>query len=237
MDRVAHIRTEEKKYHDHCFEHYTLFEPGSWLHKPVKTVMDLLEHFNDRRDLKVLDLGCGIGRNSIPMAEAFKNRNGRIICVDLLESAIEKLNNYSKEYGVQQCIETILSDIESFDIKEAEYDAIIAVSALEHVSSEEALTRKLHEMTLGTRLNGINCIIINTNVREVVIDSNLALDPMFEVNLSTDRLLAILDQQYEGWEIMIRIVKPLIFEIDRNSIPVNLSADCITFEARRICES
>jgi len=234
MDKVAHIRTEEKKYHDQCFEQYTLFEPGSWLHKPVKTVMDILEHFSDRRDLKVLDLGCGIGRNSIPMAETLKNRNGRIVCVDLLESAIEKLNNYSKEYGVEQGIETVLSDIEHFDIKEAEYDIIIAVSALEHVSSEEVLVRKLHEMTIGTTCNGINCIIINSNIREVVKESNLALDPMFEVNLSTDRLLEILDQQYEGWEILDRKVKPLVFEIDRNSIQVNLSADCITFEAKKL---
>ncbi|WP_068648190.1 class I SAM-dependent methyltransferase [Paenibacillus antarcticus] len=173
MNRIAHIRTEEKKYHDHCFEHYTLFEPGSWLHKPVKSVIDLLEHFNDRRDLKVLDLGCGIGRNSIPMAEILKNRNGRIVCVDLLESAIEKLNNYSKEYGVEQGIETVLSEIEHFDIKEAEYDVIIALSALEHVSSEEALIRKLHEMTVGTTCNGINCIIINSNIREVVKESNI----------------------------------------------------------------
>ena len=83
--------------------------------------------------MNVLDLGCGIGRNSIPMAETLKNRNGRIVCVDLLESAIEKLNDYSKEYGVQQYIETVLSDIEHFDIIENEYDVIIAVSVLEHV--------------------------------------------------------------------------------------------------------
>ncbi len=234
MDRVAHIRTEEKKYHDLCFEKYKLFEPGSWLHKPVKSVMGVFEKFNDRQNMNVLDLGCGIGRNSIPMAETLKNRNGRIVCVDLLESAIEKLNEYSKEYGVQQCIETVLSDIEFFNIEENEYDVIIAVSVLEHVSTEEALARKLHEMTVGTKHNGINCIIINSNIREVVIESNVELDPMFEVNSSTDRLLEILDQQYKGWEVHSRLVKPMAFEIDRNDLPVKLSADCITFAVRKI---
>lgn len=45
MDRVDRIRSEEKTYHDLCYENYKLFEQGTWLHKPVQTVLDLLEQF------------------------------------------------------------------------------------------------------------------------------------------------------------------------------------------------
>jgi 2-polyprenyl-3-methyl-5-hydroxy-6-metoxy-1,4-benzoquinol methylase len=64
MNKIDYIREEEKKYHEHCYDNYKLFEEGSWLHKPVKTVMDLFTYFDGKPELRVLDLGCGIGRNS-----------------------------------------------------------------------------------------------------------------------------------------------------------------------------
>jgi len=233
MNRVEMIRTEEKKYHDYCYENYNLFEPGSWLHRPVRTIMELLEQFESYDYLKVLDLGSGIGRNSIPIAETLKNRDGKVVCVDILESAIEKLDDYSEKYGVQSFIETKLSDIDRFWIEPAEYDLIVSVSALEHVSSEQVLEHKLKEMVLGTKPNGANCIIISTNIQEVTIDTNRDLDPMFEVNISTERMLGMLDLQYLGWDIQQRFVKHLEYDIERSGQPVKLTTDCITFVAKK----
>lgn len=234
MDRVAKIRSEEKKYHDFCYDTYNLFEPGSWLHKPVKTIIDLVNEYKDREYLCVLDLGSGIGRNSIPIAESLKNRNGKVVCVDLLESAIDKLHSYSQAFGVEQFIETRLSEIEQFTIEGSEYDIIVAVSALEHVSSEKVLGRKLNEMNVGTKANGSICIIIGTNIREVNLETGQELDPMFEVNISTERMMSLLVQQYAGWEIKQQVVKQLEYEIDRDGQPVKLTSDCITFVAKKI---
>ena len=233
MNRISNIRAEEKKYHDLCYEQYRLFEPGSWLHKPVKTVMDLVEEYKHKEFLSVLDLGAGVGRNSIPIAESMKNRDGRVVCVDLLESAINKLNEYSKHFGVERFIEAKLSDMEQFKIEQDSYDIIVAVSALEHVSSEKALISKLNEMVLGTKSDGANCIIIGSNIKEISLESGLELDPMFEVNIATETMLDFLDQQYAGWEIQKRLVNQLQFEIDRNGQPVKLTTDCITFVAKK----
>lgn len=232
MNRVDIIRSEEKKYHDFCYENYNLFEPGTWLHRPVRTVLDLLEEFKDNASFSVLDLGSGIGRNSIPIAESMKNRNGKVVCVDLLHTAIEKLHYYSEQRGLQDIMEIRLSDIENFTINQAEYDLIIAVSALEHVSSEEALVKKLNEMVLGIKINGANCIIIGSNIREVTLETNMELDPMFEVNLSTERMLELLDSQYFGWEIQKRFIKELQYDIQREGQTVKLTTDCITFVAK-----
>ncbi|WP_339320048.1 class I SAM-dependent methyltransferase [Paenibacillus sp. FSL R10-2734] len=234
MDRIANIRTEEKKYHDMCYDSYNLFEPGSWLHRPVKTVIDLLEEYRDQEYLSVLDLGAGIGRNSIPIAESMKNRNGKVVCVDLLESAIEKLEGYSRKFGVEPFIVTRLSDIEHFIIDQGEYEIILAVSALEHVSSEKALEKKLSEMISGTKTNGTNCIIIGSNIQEVNLENGQELDPMFEVNISRERMMELLDHQYTGWEVKQRFVKQLEFEIDRKGQPVKLTTDCITFVAKKV---
>lgn len=234
MDRVANIRTEEKKYHDMCYDSYNLFEPGSWLHRPVQTVINLLNDYTDQEYLSVLDLGSGVGRNSIPAAESMKNRNGKVVCVDLLESAIEKLESYSQKFGVEPFIVTRLSDIEHFIIAQEEYDIILAVSSLEHVSSEKALERKLNEMIRGTKRNGTNCIIIGSNIQEVNLENGQKLDPMFEVNLSTEKMMDLLVHQYIEWEVQQQFVKQLEYEIDRKGQAVKLTTDCITFVAKKL---
>lgn len=233
MDRIAKIRLEEKKYHDECYDTYNLFEPGSWLHKPVSTVINLVDQYKNREYIRILDLGAGIGRNSIPIAGLIKSRNGKVVCVDMLESAIAMLKTYSQQFGVEPYIAPILSDIEHFAIEPNEYDIIVAVSSLEHVSSAWILEQKLSEMNAGTTAGGANCIIIASNIREVVLENEHELDPMFEVNLSTEEMIGLLNRQFAEWEVEQLTVKPLAFEINRNGHPVKLTSDCITFVARK----
>ncbi|MNE69281.1 hypothetical protein D3C80_1649980 [compost metagenome] len=66
------------------------------------------------------------------------------------------------------------------------------------------------------------------------MDNGQELDPMFEVNLSTECMMEILDHHYTGWEVNKRFVKPLEYKIDRNGEPVKLTTDCITYVARKI---
>ena len=65
--------------------------------------MDLMNHFDGQNNLQVLDLGSGVGRNSIPIAKN-KNTSGTVTCVDLLNSALTKLQIYSKEHDVFEAI-------------------------------------------------------------------------------------------------------------------------------------
>jgi 2-polyprenyl-3-methyl-5-hydroxy-6-metoxy-1,4-benzoquinol methylase len=159
--------------------------------------------------------------------------NGKVVCVDLLESAIAKLKSYSQQFGVEPYIVPVLSDIEHFSIEPNEYDIIVAVSSLEHVGSTQVLEQKLSEMNAGTRAGGTNCIIIASNIREMLLENKQELDPMFEVNLSTEKMIELLNQQFAGWEIEQLVVKSLAFEINRNGQPVKLTSDCITFVAQK----
>ncbi|MDQ0343017.1 hypothetical protein J2S14_001831 [Lederbergia wuyishanensis] len=68
MNRIEYIRQEEKEYHDYCYHNYKLFVEGSWLHKPVETVMEVIPLLKGKGNINILDLGSGVGRNSIPMA-------------------------------------------------------------------------------------------------------------------------------------------------------------------------
>ncbi|QTH45783.1 methyltransferase [Cohnella sp. LGH] len=89
--RLQEIREEERKYHEALYENQKLFAKGSWLAKPVRTVMEALESFAAYDYVRVLDLGCGVGRNSIPIAQFLQARSGEVVCVDLLVSALSKL--------------------------------------------------------------------------------------------------------------------------------------------------
>ncbi|WP_240644361.1 class I SAM-dependent methyltransferase [Paenibacillus paeoniae] len=232
-DRIVRIRAEEKLYHYQCYEQHKLFESGSWLHKPVQTVMEVLPELIQSHSMRVLDLGSGVGRNTIPIAVYLKPFNGRVVAVDLLSSAIEGLIRYSREHQVDSYIEAVQTDIESYPIDAEGFDAIIAVSTLEHLSSEDELKRKLTEMAQGTKRGGINCIIIGLNIQETAIQTNESLDPMFEINMSTEAMNELLHHTYRGWETMKHLVKPLTFKIQRGNEPVRLTSDCITYVVRK----
>ncbi|GIO25549.1 class I SAM-dependent methyltransferase [Ornithinibacillus bavariensis] len=231
MNRIDHIRKEEKAYHDFCYDNYTLFEDGSWLHKPVSTVVELLPLFASYKMVNVLDLGSGVGRNSIPIAEWIREADvlGKVVCVDLLDSATEKLRAYAKQFHVSTLIEPIKSTIESYYIKKSAFDFIVAVSSLEHVETELALHTVLKDMAAGTKSGGINCIIINSDLEEIDVETSEKLDVRVEVNLSTEQMNHILENNYKGWTVLKSLVKQLEYKITRGEREILLRTKAITY--------
>ena len=150
-DRLNHIRQAEAASHTQAYSNHSLFSPGSWLAKPVKTVVDLLSLFEGYTNFRALDLGSGVGRNCIPVAQHFNGIPCRVDCVDILELAIAKLNENAQQYGVENCIQGIVSSIDDYEIDADSYDLILAVSALEHIASQSAFEKKLTEIRDGLR--------------------------------------------------------------------------------------
>ncbi len=227
------IRDAEKESHLEIYSTAKLFESGSWLQKPVKTVIDLLDYFKNYNELNVLDLGCGVGRNCIPIAQKFKSTSCIVDCVDILDFAIEELNNNSIIYGVENEINGIISSIDDFKIPENHYDLIIAVSALEHINSENAFIEKLTEIRNGIRKNGIVCLIINSKITEINKGNGQKLIPQFEVNLKTEKLLEILKETFDSWENIKTTVRNQRYDIPRKNCISDLTTDVVTFVAKR----
>ena len=150
-DKIKKIRESEKRSHIEIYANETLYQTDSWLKKPIKAVTDILPLFHDYKELKVLDLGCGVGRNSICIARKYKHINCTIDCVDLLELAIEKLQLNANEYDVQSYMNGIVLPIEDYTIPPQSYDLILAVSALEHVATNDIFLAKLAEIRDGIR--------------------------------------------------------------------------------------
>lgn len=232
-ERLAHIRANEKMSHVAIYTNEKLYQSNTWLRKPIKTVQDICPLFNRYDKLQVLDLGCGIGRNSIYIAEKFKNINCTVECVDLLEVAIEKLRQNAKEHNVSSHIIGIVKSIEEYDISVNAFDFIMAISALEHIDTEQSFIKKLFEIKNGLRKDGIVCLVINSDIKEINLDTQENLDAQFEVNLSTEKIQEYLNDIFSGWNILKYSVSKQEYDIPRDSIISHLYTKVVTYVARK----
>lgn len=231
--RLERIRENEERSHTKIYSSEKLYDSGSWLNKPVKTVRDILPLLASYDELHVLDLGCGVGRNSIFIAESFIGKKCEIDCVDLLQIAVDKLNENAVQHGVADKINGIVVPIEKYSIKEDDYDLIIAVSALEHIDTKANFCAKLTEIRKGIRKGGMVCLIINSEVSETDTGSGKELEPQFEVNLSSEELHSILEREFPGWEVLKQSVSEQIYDIPRDDITSRLSTKVVSFVAKR----
>lgn len=231
-DRIKQIRESEKKSHIEMYLNEELYKTQSWLKKPIKTVQELIPMFKEYKKIHVLDLGCGVGRNSIPFAYEYKNVECMVDCVDILELAIQKLCANANEYGVLSNIQGIVKPIEAFAIKENYYDFIMAVSSLEHVETEQDFVNKLTEIKNGICDNGIVCFVVNSNVQEYDKLTGNPIPAQFEVNLPTEEMQMILNKMFEGWTVLKTSVSEQQYDIPREHGISELKTSVVTFVAR-----
>lgn len=233
-NRIKQIREGEKKSHIEMYSNDELYKTNSWLSKPIKTIQEIIPLFQNYKELNVLDLGCGVGRNSVFIAQEYQNIDCMIECVDILELAIQKLYCNAKEYGVSENIHGITKPIEDYDIQENRYDFIIAVSAVEHIDTKEHFIDKLLEIKNGIRDNGIVCLVINSNVRESDKVTGDTLPAQFEVNLSTEELQNILKKTFANWKILKAAVQEQQYDIPRENGICDLKSNVVSFVVRKI---
>ena len=210
-----------------------LYSDKGWLSKPIQTVLGLIPLFEDHKELRILDLGAGVGRNCIPFAQKYRNIPIKIDCVDILELAIQLLQENAREYNVSSSVFGITSSIEKYVIHQNEYDLIMAISSLEHVNSEEIFWKKITEIREGIRENGIVFFVINSNVSEKNKFTGEKLIPQFEINIGTDKLQTELKNLFSDWKEIKSTVVYQKYDIPRNGSLVELEADVVTYVVKK----
>ena len=231
-NRLEHIRREERLSHTAAYEQEELFSGDGWLGKPVKTVGELIPLFTEHERIHLLDLGCGVGRTCIPFVQAFPDKcmaDG----VDILDIAIERLEKNSRKFGVEGRICGHVCALEDYPIPREGYDLILAVSALEHVDSEETFFNKLEEIRAGIRERGAVCLMVNTQIEERDPVTGELLEVQFEVNLSSEVLTERLEEIFSGWRILKETEKRQTWQTERRNGTVWLETNVVTFVATR----
>ena len=228
--RLTEIRRAEARSHTAAYENLTLYAPGSWLSKPVKALEALLPLYAEKRGLRVLDLGSGVGRNAIACAKRLPEST--VECVDILPVAIEKLGENAEKLGVSGQITGITAPVDSFPVK-CGYDLILAASVLEHLDSKESAVGKMQEIASGIRPGGAVLVVMNTGVREWDAETGEVLPPQFEVNLPPEEVRKLLGRAFAGWEVLWDKCIHYEYQVPRDGRNALIHAEVVTFTARR----
>lgn len=193
-------RENTKKYHSDFYKKNTLFKKGSWLVEPEKDALWVGEKLLNKRNIKILDLGCGVGRNVIPLAQMLQKNGVTIDCVDYLPIAIAKLKKYSKKYKVDKNIKGDVSAIEDFVIKKNYYDFITSHGVLDHLEDKQTLIRVLKDIASGVKKGGYVYLAITSEVKESDAGTKKKLIALEEIDLTADEVVDLYKKIFAGWK-------------------------------------
>ncbi|MDK8188469.1 class I SAM-dependent methyltransferase [Paenibacillus sp. UMB7766-LJ446] len=227
-------RKAEAGYHSNFYQNNELFASGTWMSRPMPMVMDMLERLlAHKTELRVLDLGCGVGRHTIPIAQRLGQTNSEVIGVDLLDEAVDGLRKYAKEYQVDHIVQVEKADVEHYAIEPDHFDYIAACSCLEHVSNKQALIEAIERLQVGTRRGGIHCITMSTSVEEMEINTGRTIEPLIELNLPTAEAVALLENAYADWNILLQEHVTQTIEEEKYDEPTQFRCELLRFAAQK----
>jgi ubiquinone/menaquinone biosynthesis C-methylase UbiE len=105
-----------------------------WLKKPVAFVVEASKVFKQRKFKNVLDLGCGLGRHCIYLAE-----NGfDVVGLDVSGSALRAAKEWSHKEKLTD-IELIRGSMTGIPFGDCRFDAVISVSVVHHAVKNQIL--------------------------------------------------------------------------------------------------
>lgn len=121
-DQINFFTTNSKKY-DHEITQSPYFSALD------KVVFDPWMRQNLKIGSLVLEVGCGTGRQSMPMA----SHGARVIGVDVSEEMLYQAQKRAKLEKVETMTDFIVADAEALPLKNSAFDACVMIGALHHV--------------------------------------------------------------------------------------------------------
>lgn len=182
---------------------------------------------------RVLDIGCGVGRNAIAVARELKSSGVVVDCYDVIESAIDMLNQYAEQFGVSENIVGKTIDMDAIEIESNYYDAILAVSVLEHSKSIDSIQDILTQMVGGTKPRGINRVTVSTERRAIACDTGIGLDTRVETPMTKEEVKLMLERTYDGWIIDRLSEVPYREDLTHDGRLVTWTCTDVSFLARK----
>lgn len=163
-----------------------------WGLKPHNLVVDSIQHLP--KNAKVLDLGCGEGKDSFFLA---KNNFG-VVAVDFSEEGIRKLNEFAKKEKLN--IKADVSDLKSYLQDCKKFDAIFALNVLQFID-EKNIFKIIKQIQSKTKPNGLNVItsfvVENSKQKKMVLSKGRYFFDEGE-----------LKEFYKDWKILFYEEKP-----------------------------
>ena len=94
----------------------------------------------------VADIGCAMGFFSLPLAKMV-GESGKVICVDIQEKMIRKLEKRARKAGLSERIQTIINNDKSFGLNEFEekIDFALAIGVVHEVPDSARFFSEIHD--------------------------------------------------------------------------------------------
>ena len=173
-----------------------------WGKKPSNICFKVLQMMPPEKHLKLLDIGCGEGRNTI-----FFARNGyQVTAFDLSKTGVEKTKSFAEEIGIS--VNAFQADLLEHRLSE-KFDIFFASGVL-HYIPEEQRTEILSNYKQFTRLNGLH--VFNVFVRKPFIGKSPDAEGTGHVWISGE-----LFTHYQDWKI--EYCTEEIFDCNSSGVP------------------
>ena len=178
--------------------------PCFWGSQPGRLVQQLTSQLQGWSGLKVLDLGCGEGKNAMFIA-----RLGAIVeAYDISPFAIA---NAKRAWPDHTAVNWTVQDVRAMSFAQGKYDVVIAYGLLHCLDNSEEVAALLRRLQLACRANGFHVICAFNSRRQ-----DLRAHPGFEpVLLSHEDYLSF----YDGWHVLCASDEDLHEEHPHNRIP------------------
>lgn len=174
--------------------------PCFWGRAPGSLVHRMISQMGHARGLKVLDLGCGEGKN----AYAFACAGAAVVAVDCSEIALE---NGQREFADAE-IRWTLSEAESFLLASDMFDIIVMYGLLHCLPSLEAISGLVDLAKSRTRTGGRHIVVAFNNGPH-----DLSAHPGFAPTLASHDFYL---QRYSDYQIVSES-NELIYETHPNN--------------------
>jgi ubiquinone/menaquinone biosynthesis C-methylase UbiE len=100
-----------------------------------------------KHGLRILELGCGTGKQTLPLAEAI-GETGHVLAVDVSQDALETLRSQAREAGLESRISLLRADFDSVEpnLDRTPFDRAVGCFSLYYAREP----RKLFEVVHGS---------------------------------------------------------------------------------------
>ncbi len=132
---VIDIFFEEKDAEEYYFESFDGMErlaPGS-----SETTVEAISDIDRKEEIKILDIGCGVGQHTMLMAQEIKN--AKIIAIDNHSEYVDILNEKAKKKGIDDRLNAQCMSMFEMTFEEGSFDYIYAEGSIYIAGFENGL--------------------------------------------------------------------------------------------------